>query len=556
MSMHAKSSTSKVALCTIASAVIMIAFAVSARPLAAQQGADPHPGVYYAYYPPDVVRLADQASFGPTPALVEHILQVGIDAFLAEQLAAGPTPYPDLQPMPSSTPTTCTGTCVRDNYTMYPLQQHFFNNALFGNDQLRQRVAFALGQIMVTSGLDIRLSSWMRPFQQSLYDGAFGSFRQLLSDVTLNPAMGAYLNMVNNKKLNTTTGVKPNENYAREVLQLFSIGLVQLNQDGTARLDPNGEPIPTFDQFTVDEFSRVFTGWIFAPAFGTGIPNYRDPMVVRVVNRVEVDHDTGAKRLLNGAQVPAGLSAAADLGAALDNIASHPNVAPFIGKQLIQHLVTSNPSPGYVARISTVFTQTGGNLGEVVRAILKDPEARGAAHAEPTYGHLLEPAVFIVRVLRAFNPTSDGVLSSFSASMGQDVFRPASVFNFYPPGYRIVGGQGLLGPEFRLYDSNSTLTRANFVNTIAFGSIAASPPDRPTGTAVDLTHFVGLAAYPGLLVDELDGLLLHRSMSAAMHDAIVAAVSAIPATPAANALMRARTAAYLVASSSQYQVER
>lgn len=530
----------------------LLALGVGARPGAAP-ASDPHPGLYYANFPPDTIRLTDQATFGPAPDLVEHILALGTDAFLAEQLAAELTPYPSLPPMPSTAPPTCTGTCLRDNYTMYLLQQHFFNNALTGTDQLRQRVAFALGQIMVTSGVDIRLSSWMGPYQQVLYADAFGSFRQLLKDVTLSAAMGSYLNMVNNKKLNTRTGVKPNENYAREVLQLFSIGLVKLNSNGTPQLDANGQAVPTYDQTTVDEFARVFTGWIFAPAFGTGIPNYRDPMVVRAAGGVEVDHDTGLKHLLNGAIVPAGLSASADLDAALDNIANHPNVAPFIGKQLIQHLVTSNPSPDYVARISAVFTGTGGNLGAVVTAILKDPEARGALHAEPTYGHLIEPALFIVRLLRAFSATSDGVLASYSASMAQDVFRPASVFSFYPPGYRIVGSGGLLGPEFKLDDSATALTRANFVNTVVFGSITASPPDRPTGTTVDLSHFVGLAGYSGLLVFELDALLLHRSMSPAMRDAIVAAVDAIPAS---NPLMRAKTAAYLVASSSQYQVER
>jgi uncharacterized protein (DUF1800 family) len=476
-----------------------------------------------------------------------------MSAFLDEQLAAPPTAYPVLPPMPSTAPASCTGTCLRDNYTMYPLQQHFFANALQGDDQLRQRMAFALSQIFVTSGIDVRLSSWMGPYQQILYNDAFATFRQLLEDVTLSPAMGSYLNMVNNKKPNAKTGAKPNENYAREVLQLFSIGLVNLNVDGSLRLNRLGASSPTYDQNVVDDFARVFTGWVFAPAFGTGIPNYRDPMVVRVVNGVEVDHDTGAKQLLNGAGVAAGLSALDDLHAALNNIAAHPNVAPFISKQLIQHLVTSNPTPAYIARVSYAFTTSGGNLGAVARAILLDPEARGDLHGEPTYGHLLEPALFIVRVLRAFNATSDGVLASFAAAQEQDVFRPASVFSFYPPGYRIVGGQGLSGPEFKLYDTASALTRANFVNTVVFGSIAPSPPDRPTGTTIDLSHFVALAGYPSLLVDELDGLLLHRSMSSAMHDAIVAAVNAVPAS---NTLLRARTAAYLVSTSPQYQVER
>ena len=532
----------------IATAALVLTLALSPH---AQQ---PPPSAAVA---PDLARLVEQTTFGSTPELLAHVQQVGAGAFLDEQMAAPLTPYPDLEPMPSTAPATCTGPCARDNYTMYPLQRHFFTNALFGNDQLRQRVAFALGQILVVSGIDVRLSSWMRPYQQLLYDGAFGSFRHLLGEVTLNAAMGSYLNMVNNKKLNPTTGVKPNENFAREVLQLFSIGLVLLNPDGSAQLDGDARQIPTYDQATVEEFARVFTGWIFAPAFGTGIPNYRDPMVVRVVRAVETDHDTGSKRLLNGVVVPAGLSALADLNAALDNIANHPNVGPFIGKQLIQHLVTSNPSPAYVARIAAVFNDNGaggrGDLAAVTRAIVLDPEARADFHPEPTYGHLSEPALFITRVLRAFHPTSDGVLASNAASMQQDVFRPASVFSFYPPGYRIVGGQGLLGPEFRLYDSATALARANFVNTVVFSTIAPSAPDRPVGTSLDFSSLLPLAADPKTLVAELNALLLHQTMSPAMQTAIVTAIAAVPAT---NPLMRAKTAAYLVASSSQFQVER
>jgi uncharacterized protein (DUF1800 family) len=507
----------------------------------------------------DSVRILDHASFGPTPDLAVHVDALGLDAFLTEQLSAPISPYPDLPPMPSTRPTTCTGTCQRDNYTMYPLQQHFFSNALSGADQLRQRVAFALGQIMVVSAANskVTLSSWMGPYQQVLYADALGNFRHLLYDVTVNAAMGSYLNMLGNKKFNPATGVSPNENYARELLQLFTIGLTELNQDGTTKMGADGQPTPTYDQTTVEEFARVFTGWILAPAFGTGIPNYRDPMVVHVVSKVEVDHDNGSKTLLDGEVVPAGLSAVADLNAALDNIFNHPNVGPFIGKQLIQHLVTSNPTPDYVSRVAAVFNDNGngtrGDLGAVVRAILSDSEALGDFHPEPTYGHLVEPVLFITRVLRAFHASSDGVLASFSAGMEQDLFHAASVFNFYPPGYRIVGGNGLIGPEFKLDDSASALARVNFVNTVVFGSIPASPPDRPTGTTLDLSQFTSLAAYSGLLVDQFDTLLLHGSMSPAMHDAIEAAVEAIPVS---NVLMRVKTAAYLVASSSQYQVER
>ncbi len=546
--------TARVHLAAIVAGALLVSGVGTSR-LRGQQSWTP---IGFEAYWPDTVRLLDQVTFGPTPDLVLHVDDVGTDRFLAEQFDAAMDPYPDLPPMPSTRPADCTGACQRENYTMYLLQRHFFTNALFGSDQLRQRVAFALGQILVVSAVNsnIRLASWMQPYQQLLYADAFGDFRQLLEDVTLNAAMGSYLNVLNNKKFNPTTGVKPNENFAREVLQLFSIGLVQLNQDGTPVRDAQGATIPTYDQPTIEEFARVFTGWILAPAFGSGIPNYRDPMVVRVSRGSEVDHDTDEKHLLGGAVVAAGLSARQDLEAALDNIFYHPNVAPFICKQLIQHLVTSNPSPAYVARIANVFDDDGegvrGDLKAVVRAILVDEEARGDHGGDTTYGHLAEPALFIARVLRAFHPTSDGVVNSYAASMGQDVFRAPSVFNFYPPGYRVFGTNGLLGPEFKLHDSSSALARANFVNTVILGSIAANGTDRPLGTKVDLTPLVALAGQPETLVSELNGLLLHQAMPQPMIDTIISAVRVVPA---GSTLLRVKTAAYLVMTSALYQVQ-
>lgn len=503
-------------------------------------------------YWPDAVRILEQSTFGPTSQAIQHVQEVGSDEYWAEQLTAPMTPYPDLPPMPSTRPTDCTGTCSRDNYSMYPLQVHFFNNALTGEDQLRQRVAFALQQIFVVSAANskVTLPSWMGPYQQLLYVDALGNFRQLLGDVSRNAAMGSYLNVLNNKKFNAATGIKPNENYARELLQLFSIGLVMLNTDGSPQLDPNGAPIPTYDQTTVEEFARVFTGWVLAPA--SGVPNYHDPMVPR-----ETDHDRGRKQLLNGFVIASGGTTRSDLDAALDNVFNHPNLGPFIAKQLIQHLVTSNPTPGYIARVAEVFNANEhgvrGDLASVVRQILFDDESRGDVHGAPTYGHLLEPVLFVTRLLRAFNATSDGVLASFSASMGQDLFKAPSVFNFYPPAYRIVGGNGLLGPEFRLFDPASSFARINFVNTVVFNGIQPSLPDRPRGSALDLTPYLPLAGNPDALIASLNGLLLHRTMSQEMHNAIATAVGAVPATAP---LQRVKTAVYLVASSSNYQVQR
>ncbi len=532
---------------------------------------------------PDTVRFLEQSTFGPTVPLITNVQQAGFEAFLAEQLAAPMTGYPDLEFWPQNRPASCTGDCQRDNYTNYLLQRQFFLNALNGQDQLRQRVAFALSQILVVSRVDVPLPSWMRSYQQLLHRSAFGNFRQLLYDVTLHPTMGRFLDMLNNRCQARTppeptvcrNGLRaqPNENYAREILQLFSVGTFRLNPDGTRQLDGSGNPIPTYDQQTVGEFSRVFTGWILAPALpgpsgiGGTVPNYRDPMRVRqdALGREDY-HDRGPKTLLGGFALPGGQPQAEELNAAIDSIANHPNVAPFIGKQLIQHLVTSNPTPDYVGRVALVFA-AGRNsptqLYDVVRAILLDPEARGDLKdpaSEPHYGKLREPVQFITNILRAFSATSDGVLNSLSvggsaigsAEMGQDLFNPPSVFSFYPPTAR-VPGEGVLGPQFALFSSLTSLRRANFANRVIFSTIPAAAPNRPTGTSIDLAQWDALANDPEQLIASLSGLLLHGAMSTEMRDAIRAAVDSIPAS---NSRARVRTAIYLIATSSQYQVQR
>ncbi len=531
----------------------------------------------------NLVRFLEQATFGPTPLLIAHLEQVGIEAYLDAQRTAPMTDYPELEFWPQTRPTNCTGDCQRDNYTYYQLQRHFFTNALYGEDQLRQRIAFALSQILVTSQVDVPLPSWMRTYQQLLYKGAFGNFRQLLYDVTVNPTMGRFLDMLNNRCQTRTPpdvnvcrnglNSQPNENYAREILQLFSIGTFMLNQDGTRQLDGSGNPISTYDQEIVEEFARVFTGWILAPALtgpssvGGTVPNYRDPMRVRLDSQGREDyHDKGSKKILAGLQLPAGQSQVVELSAAIDNIAFHPNVAPFIGKQLIQHLVTSNPTPAYVARISAVFASNANSptqLFDVVRAILLDPEARGNsidAATQPNYGKLREPVQFITNLLRAFSATSDGILNSLnvggssigSADMSQDVFNAPSVFSFYPPSAR-VPGENALGPQFALFSSLTSLRRANFVNRIVFSTIPAAAPNRPTGTSIDLSFWDPLASNPDRLIDALDRLLLHGAMSAEMRDSLKIAVESVPLN---NPRLRVRTAVYLIASSSQYQVQR
>ncbi len=510
---------------------------------------------------PDAVRLAAQATFGPTVAVVRDIESRGAAAWIDAQLQLPPSDlgsYPVVADSVAAVcPTGSPGTCYRDNFTPFLTEAAFFRNAVSGPDQLRQRVAFALSQIVVVSGAEVRPNYGVAEYEKLLLRDAFGSYRQLLEDVTLSPAMGRYLNMVNNDRPNPLKGTAPNENYAREVMQLFSIGLVQLRPDGSVMTDSSGVPVPTYDQDAVIGLAHVFTGWTYPLQPGatqrTHNPAYYlGPMVV-----VPANHDPGAKVILGGTQIPAGQTPEADLAQALDAIAAHPNVGPFIGKQLIQALVTANPSPAYVARISAVWADDGrgarGNLGAVVRAILLDPEARGDSKGDPSYGRVKDPVLLLTGLARALGVTTDGVsLAVASSALEQPPYLSPTVFNFYPPDY--ATDSDLVSPASALLDSASVFTRANVIHQLLY-----APPGRDpsvagsTGTQTDLGDLAGYGANAGILVDSASALLLHGTLSAAARSKIVDAVNA---QDGADLGARVRAAAYLVLTSPLYQVER
>ena len=508
----------------------------------------------------DATRLLEQTTFGPTDALVAHVQAEGVTAWLNEQFAAPESRYPAFPYAPPDGTTFCaTSTnpnCLRDNYSLFLLQNAFFVNALTKPDQLRQRVAFALSQIFVTSGVDINAVYGMAAYQQLLLDDAFGNFQDLLTQVTLSPVMGDYLNMVNNNK--AAGSVQPNENYAREVMQLFSIGVWELNEDGSLLLDAQGAPIATYTQDTVAGFATLFTGWTYPLMPGAVQGSHNPKYFLGSMVGVPANHDFGAKTLLEGTLDAAAKPMASDLAFAMQNIAQHPNVGPFIGKQLIQKLVTGNPSPQYVARVSAVFDNDGtgirGNLKAVVTAILTDPEARGDAKTDAGYGKLREPVLFLTAAARAVGTASDGVYFMQQArNLGQDLFNSPSVFNYYPPDY-VVPGTTLLGPEFALQNASTMINRYNFANGFAFGTIAplATLPGA-TGTQPNWSTLQNLAANPASLVAELNSLLMHGTMPAAMQATLSTAIGQIPA---ADPLTRAKTAFYLAITSPQYQVER
>jgi uncharacterized protein (DUF1800 family) len=518
----------------------------------------------------DAARLLDQATFGVTASDVAHVQSIGIDAYITEQFAYTPTQYAGYSYTPHTAPADCKSDgsnppdaptlCARSQYSPFQVQRDFFTHALNNPDQLRQRVAFALSQIMVVSSVEIYEAYGLAGYQNVLLKDALGNYRTLLEDVTLGPVMGHYLDMANSDMTNPQNGTVPNQNYAREVLQLFSIGLVELNPDGTQTLDANGAPIPTFDGATIEGFASVFTGWTYPPLPGAN-SQWTNPInLAGTMVSFPDHHQAGTKALLNGYIVPANQTPSQDLANALDDIFNHPNVGPFVSRQLIQHLVTSNPSPAYVARVAAIFADNGqgvrGDLSAVVRAILEDSEARGAAPATNVFGHLREPALFITSTLRSLGGQSDGVLPrSASSAMGQPMFSPETVFSFYPPSYQIPGTP-TLAPEFGIDNAATALARANFINTVIMqgGAKPDSTVAGSTGTTVDLTP-LSSAADNTALVAQLNQTLMHGSLPGDAGNIVVSAANSAAAS-STDPLAAARTASYLILTSAQYQVER
>jgi uncharacterized protein (DUF1800 family) len=469
-------------------------------------------------------RFLEQASWGPDAESIAHLQDVGFDAWLTEQFAHPPTLYKD-------------STSFADNLT--DQQSEFFVHATTGADQLRQRVAFTLSQVFVVSGLKTGQPRQMVPYQNMLLRDAFGTYANLLRDVTLSPTMGVYLDMVNDDKGDPKLGTSPNENYARELMQLFSIGTVVLNPDGgeTGKV--------TYDQRTITDVARALTGWTYP---GKAIPrghnpeNYVSPMVA-----VEPNHDEEKKVIVGGIALPSGQSAEKDLNDVLHALATHPNTAPFISLRLIQHLVTSDPSPDYLRRVSQVFTSSNGDLKEVVTQILMDSEARAGDDANATQeakaGHWREPVLSVVAMMRELHASvrADNRLERFPTNLGQRVFYPASVFNDYSPLYRT--STALLAPEFELLSSGTALMRANVVRNLVEKGLNGD-------AEFDLAPFVALAGSPADLVDAIDHAFLYGRLPAALKPEIVTAIST---THDYN--LRVRHAIYLVASSALYQVE-
>ena len=487
-----------------------------------------------------------QAAFGPTAADAANVQTLGFQGWLNQQFAS---------------PKVSNYSAIGNQSSFTPL---FLTNAVNNPDQLRQRVAFALSEITVTSITKNIWTSTTAPFEEMLMTDAFSNFRQILNDVTLAPAMGQFLDMANNSKANANGTILPNENYAREVMQLFTIGTVLLNPDGSKQLDSSNSPIPTYDQSTVANFAKVFTGWTYAPPAGGNVVwgAYINPSAPMVP--YPPMHDTTAKTLLQYTAppgvftaLPVGQSAQTDLTEALDNIFNHPNVGPFISKQLIQHLVKSNPTPGYVQRVAAVFNNNGlgvrGDMRAVVSAILLDAEARqndqpGMTQAKD--GHLQEPILFLAGFLRAMGAYVDNsnYFGYDLVNQNQDVYNAPSVFNYFSPGYQ-VPTFGIGGPEFQIYTPYSSVYRDNLVSNV-FSAYSNVVNSYGPGTTIDLTTFVALAGNPQTLTDALDLTLTNGLAPAGLKNIIL---NAITAENGGN-LRRVQTGLYLMLASSYYNV--
>ena len=505
----------------------------------------------------DASRLLTQATFGARLSDIERVKLIGPKAWVDEQVSM---PYDASRGLMAHLSAQATlGNPVYQDTAL----DGFWKQAITAPDQLRARMAFALSQLFVVSFQSIENPDVIASYYDTLSTNAFGDYRRLLEAVVRHPAMGNYLSYMYNQKEDLVSGRNPDENMAREIMQLFSIGLYQLNLDGTNKLDSAGNPIATYGNADVQGLARVFTGWSWAGpdksdsrfwnSPGKGSSAFSSPM-----QAYPKFHSTAEKSFLG---TTIGVQASADpeasLKAALDAIAAHPNVAPFISRQLIQRLVSSNPSAAYVARMARVFNDNGqgkrGDMGALVKAILLDTEARSTeATAIAGYGKLKEPILRATAWMRAFNVSSlsgnytVGITDSQSASLNQSPLRSPSVFNFYRPGYVPPGTQmgnlGMAVPEMQI---NTTSSAAGYVNAMYYWVLYGAGRQVP-GTAdkfdltPDYTLEKSLVAQPERLLDHLNTLLFAGRMSATLRQQLLDAMAAIPSGSTADAQAGAR----------------
>lgn len=470
-------------------------------------------------------RLLNQSTFGATPQLKTRVEQIGFEAFLNEQFALPESTYPN--PIGSTQP--------------QQIVDRFWINAFKGNDQLRQRAIYALTQIWVTSLNKNDSPDMTVPWLRILSRNAFGNYKTLMKEMTLDSSMGHYLDMVNSTKPGANGGA--NENYARELMQLFTIGLYKLNPDGSFQLDANNRPVPVYTQTDVRQLALALTGWTYPTPSGGNPNGMNGGYLMGKMEPRQNNHDVTAKSFL-GQNLPAGQTIQQDLDGAIDIIFNHPNTAPFVATRLIRAFVTSNPSPGYIQRIASVFDNNGagvrGDLQAVIKAILLDEEARNDNPA-PEFGRLRSPLQHTIGVFRALGANFNEPLSFayIYGSMGESLLNAPSVFGHYSPLYRLPNGNGLAAPEFQIYTPTEAVNRDNFIYQMLYEN------------RISVSEFTSIAGNSNNLINAVDQRFLDGKMTPQMRDSISRALQF-----STDNKTRAITAIYLVITSGDFIVQR
>lgn len=529
----------------------------------------------------EAARFLTQASFGPTEASIDRVMAVGYGAWIDEQFALAPTSHRASWETADATIKASGGSGAGQDQ----VYESFWRQAITGNDQLRLRTAFALSEIFVISMVDDNVGNNPRAvaaWLDMLGSDGLSTYRQLLESVSRHPMMGYYLSHLKNQKADPRTGRVPDENYAREVMQLFSIGLVELNEDGSAK---GGD---TYGPGDIAGLAKVFTGWSWScpdwpdnACFSNGSVNgVSDPdRSFKAMLGYPQYHSTEEKTFL-GTTIAAQTASdpSASLKTALDRLAAHPNVGPFIGRQLIQRLVTSNPSPAYVSAVSRAFADNGsgvrGDMKAVVKAVLMHPEARLKSDRA---GKLREPVLKLSALLRAFPHASDtgnwriGNTDSAASSLGQTPMRSPSVFNFYRPGYVAPGTQAaqasLVAPEMQIAHETSAAGYVNYMRDVV--QLGAGATNAAFGNRRDVqpdySAELALADQPVALVDRVATKLTYGSAPAALKTEISDAITkiTIPAATGSNQAAidsakrnRVNAAILLMLASPEFQVQK
>ena len=507
-------------------------------------------------------RILDQAAFGPTFSDIAHVQQVGIAGYLNEQFQQPASQMPAESWLYAALDAGC------KPFYQCPPDSYWMQYAVFGPDQLRQRIAYTLSKLWTVS-YDSTPPEYF-PYLLNVFSrDAFSNWRQIMQDVTLSAAMGNYLNMANN--MVQSSADRPDENYGREFLQVFNLGPSRLNPDGSLQLNSSGNTIPVYTQDQVVGYSKVFTGYTYAndncsaPAtptlIGTSgyLPGLNCPMVP-----LETYHDHSEKQLLNGVVLPAGQTANEDLNGAIDSVFEDPNLPPYVVEFLIRDLVKSNPSPDYIARASAVFMDDGkgvrGNMQAVVSEILLDPEARqddDPSSTSPDAGHLRDPLSWSLAVLRALNPTQTGDESAFRGVeyavgfFGAPAHSAPSVFGFYAQNY-VIPGTSIVGPEFQLETPGDIFSEMNILESDWIRVPVIGPSSTGASLTLDLsaTGQLGTLATQGVepLLDGIDTLFYHGKMGSDVRSAFETALRDL--SPA----QMVRVAVYLAVTSPQFRV--